>query len=64
LIDRSLGGVGLLLSQPVEPRTIWRLELANGSAPPVRVEVRYCRLHRGRWRVGWQFVNSPAPAGA
>jgi hypothetical protein len=63
ILDRSLGGLGLSVSRPVEPGTVL-LARATGSAvraPRPQLEVKYCRLHRGRWRLGCQFVGI-APA--
>ena len=56
--DRSLGGLGLSVPQPVEIGT-W-LHVVPGELPEWLgtrcLEVRYCKLHRGRWRLGCQYV--------
>ena len=33
-------------------------EVGDDLAPPVNVEVRYCRLERGRWTLGCKFVET------
>src|SRR5262249_35289294 len=52
--DRSLGGLGLSVLQPVEIGTVLRLtpEQIPEWVSSLYLEVRYCRLHRGRWRLG------------
>lgn len=59
LTDRSLGGLGLSVSQPVEIGTVLRLmpEQLPDWISSLTLEVRYCRLHRGRWRLGCQYVS-------
>jgi hypothetical protein len=59
LVDRSLGGVGLSADRQLQVGSVWQLRAADpsGSAASGRVEVKYCRLHRGRWRLGCQFLD-------
>jgi hypothetical protein len=59
LVDCSLGGVGLSADRHVEAGSIWQLKAPGrgGSELPDRVQVKYCRLHRGRWRLGCQFLD-------
>lgn len=56
--DRSLGGLGLSVPQPIEVGT--RLHVVPIQMPDWMstrcLEVRYCKLHRGRWRLGCQYV--------
>jgi hypothetical protein len=62
LMNRSLGGLGLSVSESVEPGTILTVRQAAGGAraPSVRVEVRYCRMERGRWTLGCKFIDEQA----
>jgi hypothetical protein len=59
LLNRSLGGLGLSVSRSVDAGTILSVRQAVGNevTPWVRVEVRYCRMERGRWTLGCKFVD-------
>ncbi len=59
LLNRSLGGLGLSVPRSVDAGTILsvRQALGNEVTPWVRVEVRYCRMERGRWTLGCKFVE-------
>ena len=59
ITDRSLGGLGLSVLHPVEIGTILLLTPDQGPewVSSHYLEVRYCRLHRGRWRLGCQYVD-------
>jgi hypothetical protein len=60
LMNRSLGGLGLSVSRAVDVGTILTVR-ADGEGditPAVEVEVRYCRLERGRWALGCKFVDA------
>jgi hypothetical protein len=59
LLNRSLGGLGLSVPRSVESGTVLSVRQALGSevTPWVRVEVRYCRMERGRWTLGCKFVD-------
>ncbi len=63
LLNRSLGGLGLSVPRQVEAGNIISVRPADGGevTPWVRVEVRYCRLERGRWTLGCKFVD-PLPS--
>lgn len=59
LLNRSLGGLGLSVSRAIESGNIVSVKPCNDDphAPWVQVEVRYCRLERGRWTLGCKFVD-------
>jgi hypothetical protein len=61
IVDRSVGGLGLLMEKPfkegvqigVRPRN------ASEATPWTSVEVRSCRARDGEWEVGCRFVRTP-----
>jgi CheY-like chemotaxis protein len=57
--DRSGGGLGLWLPQPLPVRTVIhvRPEEPPSATPWVPVEVRHCRGQDGGWAVGCRFVD-------
>src|SRR5262245_32834657 len=59
VVDRSRGGLGLVLHQQVPTGTV--LGVRAGAAPEdlpwVQVMVRHCRAHGDSWKVGCQFVE-------
>jgi hypothetical protein len=61
VIDRSMGGLCLLLHDEIAPGTV--LSLKPRQAPPatpwVRVEVRSCKKERSGYEAGCQFVRTP-----
>lgn len=58
VLDRSQGGLRLLLSQPVPRGQILRVRAAAVSPPFwVRVLVRHCRETDTGWEVGCRFVQ-------
>jgi hypothetical protein len=61
VIDRSAGGLCLLLDDPVEIGKVLRVRpcCAPGTAPWVEVHVRSCRKEAGQWELGCQFVTIP-----
>ena len=61
VLDRSVGGLGLELEDPVEVGSIIsvRPERSNTLIPWVQVEVRSCRRADFGWQLGCQFVKSP-----
>jgi c-di-GMP-binding flagellar brake protein YcgR len=62
VVDRSAGGLGILLSQALEIGTTVRVRPDRPDSLPRWVEVRIvqCRPERIRWRVGCQFVEAPS----
>jgi serine/threonine protein kinase len=59
VVDRSAGGLGLVLRAAVEIGTTVKVhaDRAGASAPWVQVRVIHCRRESARWRVGCQFVE-------
>lgn len=61
VIDRSTGGLCLLLHEEVAPGTV--LSVMPRQSPPgtpwVRAEVRSCRKDKAGYEVGCQFVRTP-----
>jgi hypothetical protein len=59
VLDRSQGGLGLLLYAEVRPGTLVRVRVQG--APPdtawVPAEVRWCAPDGTNWRAGCQFVD-------
>jgi PilZ domain-containing protein len=62
VVDRSMGGLCLLLNEPVEPGTVVSIKPVNGpqATPWVQVEVRSCKKDSSVYEVGCQFVRTPA----
>jgi serine/threonine protein kinase len=62
VLDRSAGGLGLLVGEALEIGTIVRVRPDGPEAASrwVQVRVIYCNPERIRWRVGCQFVQKPA----
>jgi hypothetical protein len=62
VLDRSMGGLGLSVDEPVSEGTILSVRAAN--APPniawVQVAVRSCRQEGASWDLGCQFVRTPS----
>jgi len=59
--DRSIGGLRIESSRPVEINTILSVRTADdsGSTSWVQVEVKRCRPREGKWELGCQFVRTP-----
>jgi hypothetical protein len=59
--DRSLGGLGLMVHNPVAVGTILSVRPAQASTviPWVQVEVRSCRQKGDSWNLGCQYVKVP-----
>jgi hypothetical protein len=59
--DRSMGGLGLILSEPAEVGTALSVRPRQGPIGTywVRVEVRNCRRARDCFEVGCRFVHTP-----
>jgi cellulose synthase (UDP-forming) len=62
--DLTLSGIGLELSEPIEPGMTAKISVAlptidGHDAVPVEldVQVRSCRQHEEHWRVGTEIVN-------
>jgi serine/threonine protein kinase len=61
IVDRSAGGLGLLLCEALEIGTVVRVRPDRPDVPSrwVSVRVVHCRPERVRWRIGCQFVQPP-----
>lgn len=61
VIDRSIGGLGMMVEEPVEVGTILSVRAVNApaSVPWVQIEVRNCRKGAEAWEIGCQFVRTP-----
>jgi hypothetical protein len=61
VLDRSLGGLCLTVSQPVFVGTQFcvRTTDAPASAPSVLIKVKNAREQDGRWELGCQFLDNP-----
>jgi hypothetical protein len=59
IVNRSEGGVALLLDQPAAPGTTFNIHPAEApdSVPWVPVEVRHCRSAGKNWFVGCRFAE-------
>ena len=60
IMDRSIGGLGLSVDQPLEPGTILRVRRATASTdiPWVDIQVKSVRVKENTWEVGCQFTRS------
>jgi hypothetical protein len=61
VIDRSMGGLGLAVSEAVDVGTVLSLRPCQAplGTPWVRVEVKTCKRARDQFEVGCQFVRTP-----
>jgi hypothetical protein len=61
VVDRSVGGLCLLVSEEVEPGTVLSVKPRNAppATPWIQVEVRACKKDRAGYEVGCQFVHTP-----
>jgi hypothetical protein len=62
VVDRSLGGFGLLVDQAIEEGRILRLRATDAPQhiPWVEVHVNRCQEKDGTWEVGCEFVHTPS----
>jgi hypothetical protein len=60
VMDRSVGGLGLSIDQPVEEGTILRVRRPGSTkdVPWVEVEVKSVRIKETTWEIGCQFTRS------
>ena len=61
VVDRSVGGLCLVIEQPLSAGAVWHVKPRNGSptTPWTAVEVRSCRAENGNWEIGCRFVQTP-----
>jgi hypothetical protein len=57
VLDRSNGGLGLLVGEPLEVGTVVGVCPDQPGARAAQVRIVYCKRERIRWRVGGQFVE-------
>jgi hypothetical protein len=60
VMDRSAGGLGLLVCEALEIGTVVRVRPDRPDVPSRWVSVRivHCKPERVRWRIGCQFVQA------
>jgi serine/threonine protein kinase len=63
VLNRSSGGLGLLVDEALEVGTVVSVQPTKSSIGPRAVQVRvvYCIAERASWRIGGQFVEKPTP---
>lgn len=61
VVDRSMGGLCLCLSESFSPGTLLSVRAANApsAVPWVQVEVKSCRQSNRDWEVGCKFLRTP-----
>jgi hypothetical protein len=62
VLDRSAGGLGLLVGEALEIGTLVRVrpDRPDVLSRWIQVRVIHCTPERIRWRVGCQFVHKPS----
>jgi hypothetical protein len=60
VMDRSMGGLGLSVDEPIEEGTFLRVRraAAPNDVPWVEVQVRSLRIKENTWELGCQFTRS------
>jgi hypothetical protein len=60
IMDRSMGGLGMSVDQPIEEGTILRVRRATAPAdvPWVEIQVVSVRIKENAWELGCQFTRS------
>jgi len=60
IMDRSIGGLGLSVDQPLETGTVLRVRRATAptDVPWVDIQVKSVRTKENTWEVGCQFTRS------
>jgi hypothetical protein len=61
VVDRSMGGLCLIVEKPLKEGTILnvRPRLAPQTAPWTAIEIRSCRCDGTEWEVGCRFLKPP-----
>ena len=64
VLDRSVGGLCLLVPNAVPVGSVWKVRPCNAprTTPPVRVEVKSCAAAENEWKLGCQFEKTPSYA--
>jgi hypothetical protein len=61
VVDRSVGGLGLAVSDAIAEGSL--LEVRAANAPPgtpwVEIQVKTCRQCKNGWELGCQFIKTP-----
>lgn len=59
VVDRSSGGLGILVDQPVAVNSVLHVRptKAHSSLPTVQIQVKSCRPERSSFNIGCQFVQ-------
>ena len=60
IMDRSMGGLGLSVDEPIEEGTVLRVRRAASptEVPWVDVQVKSVRIKESTWELGCQFTRS------
>jgi eukaryotic-like serine/threonine-protein kinase len=60
VLDRSLGGLGLLVDEALEVGTVMNVVAGSGTlvSRPIPVRIVYCTALKTNWRVGCQFQET------
>jgi hypothetical protein len=61
VMDRSMGGLCLLVYRAMEPGSILSVRTAEApqTTPWVQVEIKNCRHNTNHWVIGCQYVRTP-----
>jgi hypothetical protein len=64
VVDRSVGGLCLMVSQPVPLGSWWKVRPADGprTALPISVEVKTCVSAGAEWKLNCRFEKTPSYA--
>jgi hypothetical protein len=62
VVDRSVGGLCLMVPQPAPIGSFWKVRPADAprTTPPVLVEVRTCVAAGGEWKLNCRFSRTPS----
>jgi hypothetical protein len=61
VLDRSVGGLCIVVEEPVAEGTVLRVRphSASDSVPWTPIEIRGCRAHKNEWELNCQFLQTP-----
>ncbi len=64
VVDRSVGGLCLMVPQPVPIGSFWKVRPADAprTTPPVLVEIRTCVSAGAEWKLNCRFDKTPSYA--